>query len=47
MVTIEGNEIEITSDIIQRYQTDTRKKRVTKRGVEKFLNNLVCFFKNF
>lgn len=47
IATIEGNEIEITPEFITKYKNDTRRKRITQRGIEKFFNNLVCFFKTF
>lgn len=37
----EENDLEVTSDIINSYKTNTTRKRVTKRGLEKYYNNLI------
>ena len=37
----EENDLEVTSDIINSYRTNTTRKRVTKRGLEKYYNNLI------
>ena len=39
----EEHDLEVTSDIINSYRTNTTRKRVTKRGLEKFYNNLIQF----
>ena len=39
----EENDLEVTSDIINSYKTNTTRKRVTKRGLEKYYNNLIQF----
>lgn len=39
----EEHDLEITSDIINSYRTNTTRKRVTKRGLEKYYNNLIQF----
>ena len=37
----EENDLEVTSDIINSYRTNTTRKRVTKKGLEKYYNNLI------
>lgn len=37
----EEHDLEVTSDIINSYKTNTTRKRVTKRGLEKYYNNLI------
>lgn len=37
----EEHDLEVTSDIINSYRTNTTRKRVTKRGLEKYYNNLI------
>jgi len=39
----EEHDLEVTSDIINSYKTNTSRKRVTKRGLEKYYNNLIQF----
>lgn len=39
----EEHDLEVTSDIINSYKTNTTRKRVTKRGLEKYYNNLIQF----
>jgi len=39
----EEHDLEVTSDIINSYRTNTTRKRVTKRGLEKYYNNLIQF----
>lgn len=36
----EENEVDVTSDMINSYKVNTR-KRVTKKGLEKYYNNLI------
>lgn len=36
----EENEIDVTSDMINSYKVNT-KKRITKKGLEKYYNNLI------
>ena len=36
----EENEVDVTSDMINSYKVNT-KKRVTKKGLEKYYNNLI------
>lgn len=42
----EEHDLEVTSDIINSYKTNTTRKRVTKRGLEKYYNNLIQFMNN-
>jgi hypothetical protein len=37
-------EMEISKELISFYKKETGKTRVTKRGIQKFYNNLVYFF---
>lgn len=39
----EEQDIEVTHDIINSYKENTHKTRVTKRGLEKYYNNLIQF----
>ncbi len=39
----EENDLEVTSDIINAYKNNTARKRVTKKGLEKYYNNLIQF----
>ncbi len=39
----EENDLEVTSDIINAYKNNTTRKRVTKKGLEKYYNNLIQF----
>jgi hypothetical protein len=43
IIIVDNTELELTSDLIERYKHTTRKKRVTKRGIEKFYNKLIAF----
>lgn len=45
-IKVDDTEVELTYDLIERYKTTTRKKRVTKRGIEKFYNKLISFMTN-
>ena len=36
----EENEVDVTSDMINSYKVNT-KKRITKKGLEKYYNNLI------
>ncbi len=36
-------DLEVTSDIINAYKNNTTRKRVTKKGLEKYYNNLIQF----
>jgi hypothetical protein len=40
VIVINETEIEITQDIIDHYKRETHRKRVTKKGIEKFFNSL-------
>ena len=40
---IEEHDLEVTSDIINAYKNNTTRKRVTKKGLEKYYNNLIQF----
>lgn len=42
-IIVNNTELELTNDLIERYKHTTRKKRVTKRGIEKFYNKLIEF----
>jgi hypothetical protein len=42
-IIVDNTEVELTNDLIERYKHTTRKKRVTKRGIEKFYNKLIAF----
>jgi hypothetical protein len=42
-IVVDNTEVELTYDLIERYKNTTRKKRVTKRGIEKFYNKLISF----
>lgn len=42
----EENDLEVTSDIINAYRINTSKKRITKKGLEKYYNNLIQFMNN-
>jgi len=35
--------LEVTSDIINAYKKNTTRKRVTKKGLENYYNNLIQF----
>ena len=37
----EEHEVDVTSDMINSYKNNTTKKRVTKKGLEKYFNNLI------
>jgi len=39
----EDTDLEITSDIINNYKSNTNKKRITKKGLENYFNNLIRF----
>jgi hypothetical protein len=39
-VVIDNTEVVITTELIDAYKQSTSKKRVTKRGIEKFFNRL-------
>jgi hypothetical protein len=39
----EEHDLEVTSDIINAYKNNTTRKRVTKKGLEKYYNNLIQF----
>jgi len=39
----EDTDLEITSDIINNYKSNTNKKRITKKGLENYFNNLIQF----
>ena len=45
-IVVDNTEVELTRDLIERYKNTTRKKRVTKRGIEKFYNKLISFMTN-
>jgi hypothetical protein len=45
-IVVDNTEVELTHDLIERYKNTTRKKRVTKRGIEKFYNKLISFMTN-
>ena len=45
-IVVNNTEMELTNDLIERYKNTTRKKRVTKRGIEKFYNKLISFMNN-
>ena len=39
----EDTDLEITSDIINNYKSNTNKKRITKKGLENYFNNLIRY----
>ena len=39
----EESDLEVTSDMINAYKINSTKKRVTKKGLEKYYNNLILF----
>lgn len=39
----EEKDLEVTSDIINTYKNNTNKKRITKKGLENYFNNLIQF----
>ena len=39
----EESDLEVTSDMINAYKINSAKKRVTKKGLEKYYNNLIQF----
>jgi hypothetical protein len=39
----EESDLEVTSDMINAYKINSTKKRVTKKGLEKYYNNLIQF----
>ena len=39
----EDTDLEVTSDIINNYKSNTNKKRITKKGLENYFNNLIQF----
>lgn len=39
----DDDELEVTTDIINNYKTNTNKKRITKKGLENYFNNLIQF----
>jgi hypothetical protein len=41
IIKIQEEELEITDQLIEYYKKNTRKKRVTKKGIEKFFNAFV------
>lgn len=43
-IQIDGQEIELTVDLVQFYLRETRRRVVKKQAVEKFFNNLVVQF---
>jgi len=43
-IQIDGQEIELTKELIQFYLKETHRRTVKKRAVEKFFNNLMVQF---
>jgi len=43
-IQIDGQEIELTMELIQFYLKETHRRTVKKRAVEKFFNNLMVQF---
>jgi hypothetical protein len=41
----EENEVDVTSDMLNSYRSNT-KKRVTKKGLEKYFNNLILLMQS-
>ena len=41
----EENEVDVTSDMLNSYRINT-KKRVTKKGLEKYFNNLILLMQS-
>jgi hypothetical protein len=41
----EENEVDVTSDMLNSYKNNT-KKRVTKKGLEKYFNNLILIMQS-
>jgi hypothetical protein len=39
-------DIEVTGDMIDSYKKSTNKKRITKKGMENYFNNLIHFMSN-
>jgi hypothetical protein len=39
-IKIQDEEVEVTTEIVQIYKNTTGKRRVTKKGIEKFFNSL-------
>jgi hypothetical protein len=40
-IRVDEDEIELNSELIDRYKRLTQKKRVTKAGIQKFYNKLI------
>jgi hypothetical protein len=39
----DDDELEVTTNMIDNYKTNTNKKRITKKGLENYFNNLIQF----
>lgn len=40
-IRVDNDDVELNSELIERYKRSTHKKRVTKAGIEKFYNKLI------
>lgn len=45
-ITLDESEIELNDVELKFYLTETQKKKIEKRGVQKFFNNLLNIFNN-
>jgi len=45
-IKIQDEEVEITKDIVEIYKNQTGKKRISRKGMEKFFNSLITKFKS-
>jgi hypothetical protein len=46
-IKIKQEEVEVTTDLINFYKSNTRKKRITKKGIEKFFNSFYEKFEKY
>jgi hypothetical protein len=40
-IKVDDDDVELNSELIERYKRITQKKRVTKAGIQKFYNKLI------
>lgn len=45
-INLLDEDLEVTNDIINSYKTNTSRKKVTKKGLEKYYNNLIKVMNN-
>jgi len=42
-INLLNEDLEVTSDIINTYKKNTNRRRITKKGLENYFNNLIRF----